>query len=163
MIKFEKISKQQWGLDLVKLLATFLTESYSDIVLPERATRNSSGYDFFAPFSFNLAPGDSITVPTGIRMVTDEEVWLLAIPRSGLGCKFRLQLDNTVGDIDCDYWESDNEGHIFAKLTNDGKEGKRVDVAAGERFMQGILLPYRKVDGDNCQTPRNGGQGSTGK
>ena len=36
-------------------------------------------------------------------------------PRSGLGFKFRLQLNNTVGIIDSDYYNSDNEGHNFCK------------------------------------------------
>ena len=41
--------------------------------------------------------------------------WVLkCYPRSGLGFKFRPQLNNTVGDIDSDYFYSDNEGHIFA-------------------------------------------------
>ena len=106
-------------------------------------------------------PGKGIKIPTGIRMVTDRRVWLLVIPRSGLGTKFRMQLDNTVGDIDGDYWESDNEGHIFAKVRNDGREGKEIVVIAGEAFMQGIILPYELTDDDNVTTQRIGGHGST--
>lgn len=55
-----------------------------------------------------------------------EDNWVLqCYPRSGLGFKFRLQLNNTVGIIDSDYYYSDNEGHIFAKITNDTNEGKQ--------------------------------------
>ena len=44
--------------------------------------------------------------------------WVLkCYPRSGLGFKYRLQLNNTVGIIDSDYFYSDNEGHIFSKIT----------------------------------------------
>ena len=69
-----------------------------------------------------------------------EPEWVLkCYPRSGLGFKFRLQLNNTVGIIDSDYYNSDNEGHIFAKLTNDSNEEKTVQIKAGEGFMQGIL------------------------
>lgn len=81
-------------------------------------------------------------------MVIDKRAWLLVIPRSGLGCKFRMQLDNTVGDIDGDHWESDNEGHIVAKVMNDGKEGKYILVGAGEAFVQGIILPYKLTHND---------------
>ena len=64
------------------------------------------------------------------------------MPRSGLGFKFRLQLDNTMGVIDSDYYNSDNEGHIFAKVTNDSKSQKIVRVEGGTGFMQAIFIPY---------------------
>ena len=70
-----------------------------------------------------------------------QENWVLkCYPRSGLGFKYRLQLNNTVGIIDSDYFYSDNEGHIFAKLTNDSNEGKTVELEAGSGFMQGIFV-----------------------
>ena len=53
-----------------------------------------------------------------------EEGWVLTIyPRSGLGFKYRFQLDNSVGVIDSDYARSDNEGHIIMRMTNDKREG----------------------------------------
>lgn len=121
----------------------------------------SAGYDFFAPFSFALKPGETIKIPTGIRVLLDEDKFLALYPRSGLGFKFRLQLDNTVGIIDADYSGSDNEGHIFAKITNDGKNGRTVSVAQGQAFMQGVIQQYFKVEGDTADDIRNGGFGST--
>ena len=82
-------------------------------------------------------------------------------PRSGLGFKYRLQLNNTVGIIDSDYFYSDNEGHIFAKITNDSNEGKTVELKAGEGFMQGIFLEYGITVDDDATEIRNGGLGST--
>ena len=82
-------------------------------------------------------------------------------PRSGLGFKFRLQLNNTVGIIDSDYFNSDNEGHIFAKITNDSNEGKVLKLQAGEGFMQGIFLEYGITEDDDADGVRNGGFGST--
>ena len=84
-------------------------------------------------------------------------------PRSGLGFKYRLQLNNTVGIIDSDYFYSDNEGHIFTKLTNDSNEGKTVEVTAGTGFMQGIFLEYGITVDDDAKGERNGGFGSTTK
>ena len=84
---------------------------YEELKLPMRATKGSAGYDFYAPFSFTLAPGETIKIPTGIRAKM-EEGWVLQLfPRSGLGFKFRLQLNNTVGIIDSDYFDSDNEAY----------------------------------------------------
>ena len=90
--------------------------------------------------------------------------WVLMIyPRSGLGFKFRLQLNNTVGVIDSDYFYSDNEGHIFIKITNDSNEGKIVEVKAGQGFAQGIFMQYGIVEDDDTVEERNGGFGSTTK
>ena len=78
-----------------------------------------------------------------ISLPVREQDWVLkCYPRSGLGFKFRLQLNNTVGIIDSDYFYSDNEGHIFAKITNDSNEGKTVNIQAGTGFMQGIFVEY---------------------
>lgn len=138
-----------------------INDIYESLRLPRRATRGSAGYDFYAPFAFSLPAGASIRIPTGIRAKI-EEGWVLKIyPRSGLGFKFRLQMDNTVGIIDSDYYDSDNEGHIFVKLTNDSREGKTVDVAAGTGLVQGIFLEYGITVDDEAEGVRNGGFGST--
>lgn len=86
---------------------------------------------------------------------------LSIFPRSSLGFKYRLQLNNTVGIIDSDYFYSDNEGHMFIKMTNDSREGKTVELAAGMAFAQGIFLPYGITVDDDCTSTRNGGFGST--
>ena len=134
---------------------------YEKISLPKRATAGSAGYDFFAPADFNLAPGESVTIPTGIRVEMQEEWVLKCYPRSGLGFKYRLQMNNTVGIIDSDYFYSDNEGHIFAKLTNDSRENKTVELKAGTGFMQGIFVEYGITVDDDATAVRNGGFGST--
>jgi len=136
---------------------------YEAIALPRRATRGSAGYDFFAPTAFTLAPGEGIKLPTGVRAWMQEGWVLTCYPRSGLGFKFRLQLDNTVGVIDSDYFESDNEGHIFVRLTNDSRRGKTVSLAAGEAFAQGVFLPFGITRDDAADAQRNGGFGSTSR
>lgn len=140
-----------------------IKEMYEKIKLPARATSGSAGYDVFAPFDFTLAPSQTIKIPTGIRCEIDEG-WVLKIyPRSGLGFKFRLQLNNTVGIIDSDYFYSDNEGHIFIKITNDSNENKTVEVKSGTGFAQGIFVEYGITTDDNATAIRNGGLGSTTK
>lgn len=140
-----------------------VTDMYESLKLPERATRGSAGYDFYAPFSFSLPPAATIKIPTGIRVKMDED-WVLKIyPRSGLGFKYRLQMNNTVGIIDSDYFYSDNEGHIFIKMTNASNEGKTVEVKQGTGFAQGIFLEYGITVDDQAEGVRNGGFGSTTK
>ena len=157
--KFEKISLEQFAKDFGKNSQ----QIYDEIKLPKRARKGSAGYDFFAPQGFSLKPGETIKVATGIRAKM-EEGWVLNIyPRSGLGFKFRLQLDNTVGIIDSDYYNSSNQGHIMIKITNNSLEGKTVEVEKGTAFAQGIFLEYGITVDDEAEGIRDGGFGSTSK
>ena len=162
---FEKVSFEQFAaamkaeFDIGEAEAKMM---YELIDLPVRATAGSAGYDFKSPVSFRLSPGASVKIPTGIRAKIADGWWLCCAPRSGLGCKFRMQLDNTIGVVDSDYYNSDNEGHIFAKITNDSREGKDLVVEAGDRFMQTIFIPYGITYSDAADGVRNGGWGSTG-
>lgn len=140
----------------------YIEDFYANIKLPERSTKGSAGYDFCTPFRFILRPNDSIIIPTGIRCKM-EEGWVLQIyPRSSLGFKYSLRLNNTVGIIDSDYYYSDNEGHIKVKLTNESVECKTVDLSEGMKFCQGIFLPFGVTKDDDVSAVRNGGFGSTG-
>ena len=154
--KFYKVSKEQFVKDSQN------EGAYENIILPVRATSGSAGYDFFAPFDFTLSPGETIKIPTGIRAEIDNGWVLMLYPRSGLGFKYRLQLNNTVGVIDSDYFGSDNEGHIMAKITNCSNEGKTVTVKAGDAFLQGVFTEFGITEDDDATTVRNGGFGSTG-
>ena len=163
--KFEKVSRENFLAaikdDFSQYSEAEAVAMYEELPMPRRATTGSAGYDFFTPFDITLKPGETIKIPTGIRCRMDQDWVLQLFPRSGLGFKFRLQLNNTVGIIDSDYYYSDNEGHIFAKITNDSNEGKTLMVKRGEGFMQGIFLQYGIVE-DDCTTKiRNGGFGST--
>lgn len=165
--KFHKVSQEQFIAGWEKVFTTStkeeIIEIYEAIILPQRATSGSAGYDFFSPLTFSLKPDETILIPTGIR-VEIEEGWVLKLyPRSGFGFKFRLQLNNTVGIIDSDYFYSDNEGHIFAKITNDTNEDKLVYIEEGIGFMQGIFVEYGITFDDDATDVRNGGFGSTGK
>lgn len=163
--KFHKVSWEQFEKDWVNTFGEQpeekIREIYEGIKLPKRATTGSAGYDFFAPVSFTLAPGETVKIPTGVRVEMAEDWVLCLYPRSGLGFKYRLQLNNTVGIIDSDYFYSDNEGHIFSKITNDSNEDKTVSIAAGTGFMQGIFVEYGITVDDEATGVRNGGFGST--
>ena len=154
--EFMKVSPAQYAKDAPQ-------GDYAQVTIPRRATAGSAGYDFVTPQPICLAPGESCLVPTGIRARMEPSWVLLIFPRSGLGFKFRLQLNNTVGVIDSDYFNAENEGHIMIKLTNDSREDKTLTLAAGDRFCQGIFLPYGLAMEEDVTSQRTGGFGSTGK
>ncbi len=161
--KFEKVSEKQFIEGCADDFKGDIKKAYRDIKLPARATSGSAGYDIYSPFDFELKPGETIKIPTGIRAVMEDGWVLMLFPRSGMGFKYRLQLNNTVGVIDSDYCLSDNEGHIFAKVTNDSNEGKTLSVKAGGAFIQGIFMPFGITADDSADGVRNGGMGSTDK
>lgn len=186
--KFEKVSFGQYLKDMEPsgLSEAEIREVYDNIKLPRRATAGSAGYDFFAPYSFTLSSGDSIKIPTGIRVKIEDGWFLACVPRSGLGFKYRFQLDNTIGIVDLDYYNSDNEGHIFVKATMDHRDRGAASAAdlfsaffdssivsklrpttmtveQGGAFVQGIFLPYGLTVDDDTDGIRNGGFGSTDK
>ena len=157
--KFEKVSFEKFS-ESTSINDFFL---YENIKLPKRATKHSAGYDFFAPYDVTIDCGQTVKIPTGIRVKMLEDYALFIFPRSSLGFKYRLQLDNTIGVVDADYYYSDNQGHIFIKVTNDSKEKKNLLIKSGEAFAQGIFLNYGITEDDDTTEIRNGGIGSTNK
>lgn len=165
--KFHKVSSEQFAKDWKDTFGEVsdaeIQKIYDSLRLPKRATTGSAGYDFYAPVDLTLNPGETVKIPTGIRVEMEQDWVLKCYPRSGLGFKYRLQLNNTVGIIDSDYFYSDNEGHMFSKITNDTNEEKTIDIAQGEGFMQGIFVEYGITVDDDVTDVRNGGFGSTTK
>lgn len=165
--EFKKVSYEQFKKDILDILENDeytdvdIKKIYCGISIPKRATSGSAGYDFVLPVDLELYPGEEIKIPTGIKCNMVNSFVLQCYPRSGLGFKYRLQLNNTVGIIDSDYSYSDNEGHIMAKLYNNGN--KIIKLNAGDKFMQGIFVEYGITYDDDVKTTRNGGFGSTGK
>ena len=162
--KFHKVSKERFTADWIDTFVQSQEEAekvYESIRLPKRATAGSAGYDFFAPAEFTLKPGETVKIPTGIRVEMQPEWVLKCYPRSGLGFKYRLQLNNTVGIIDSDYFYSDNEGHIFVKMTNSTLDDKTINLKQGDAFAQGIFNKYYLAKEDKVKVKRNGGMGST--
>ena len=150
--KFEKVTYQTYAEHGSR-------ETYDSIKLPKRATAKSAGYDFFAPTKLSVAPSETVTVATGIRALMPDSWCLMIFPRSGLGFKYKLRLNNTVGIIDADYSDSDNEGHIFIRMTNESD--KPLVIEQGSAFAQGIFMQYLLTEDDDTTETRNGGLGST--
>jgi dUTP pyrophosphatase len=161
---FEKVSKEQFIQDCRECGEEFYNvaeDAYEIVTKPRRATRRSSGYDFVSPFSFMLEPNENIKFPLGIKVYMLEDEELLIFPRSSVGFKFRIKIDNTIGKIDSDFYNNPtNEGDIHISLTNTGS--KYWTVKAGDKICQGSFYKYLITDTDNPEKEdRVGGIGST--
>lgn len=168
---FEKVSFDQFKRDTERLdIYTKYTEPilkalYDEIELPCRATKGSAGYDFFFPYNkYVLSHGESIVIPTGIKVKVIDEWFLGLFPKSSFGNEYRIKLDDTVSVIDSDYYNCErNEGHIIVKMTNNDKKLRPMPIYKGQGYCQGVFLEYGIVDNDNATGIRVGGFGSTTK
>ena len=172
--RFEKVSYEEFKSAWIKahVIDTNredkIREIYNNIKLPTRSTKRSSGYDFYYPdnIAICLNRHKSLTIPTGIRCVFLEDGYDLSIyPRSSMGFKYRAHIDNTVGIIDNDYFEADNEGHIIIKMSCDPRDASCMTINPGDKFAQGIIKEFFLAEGDEEveKKDRVGGMGSTGK
>lgn len=131
-----------------------------DVKLPVRSTKGSAGYDFFAPYRFVIAPGQSLTVKTWIKARMPKDNFLKIFDRSSWNTKKNIHI-TCSGIIDSDYYGNPkNDGNILIQFTNKGTE--QFQVEEGERIAQGIFLPYFLTDDDEAEGERQGGMGSTG-
>lgn len=144
MVKFEKVSR------------------IDDVKLPERATANSAGYDFFAPEDITLPAKTLTRVMTGIKCELRPYMVLILANRSSNPSKKGLYLANGVGIVDADYYNNpDNEGEIGFEFYNNSEED--VIISKNEKIGQGIITTYVRVEDDKAVGSRAGGFGSTGK
>ena len=157
MRKFEVISKRQFDKDFNELEV-----NYNELILPKRNTKNSAGYDFYMPYDIEIKPNEIVKIPTGIKVIMENDDFFGLYIRSSLGFKYNLRLCNQVGIIDADYYNNiDNEGHMFVKLKNEGEE--TIILKKNDRYVQGIFQKYYITDDDNANSLRVGGIGSTNK
>lgn len=138
-------------------------EEYKDkqIVMPERKTAESAGYDISSAETYVLEPKTSYLIPTGLKAYMLSNEFLSLYIRSSMAIKYNLSLTNSVAIIDSDYYNNpDNEGHIMIGIRNNSDEPFVIEK--GTRIAQGVFMNYGIIDGDKSSDVRIGGIGSTG-
>ena len=155
---FEKISFDQFCIDCSDDL-----NLYKKHELPKRSTKYSAGYDFYSLSNIILKPGESKKIPTGVKVSMNNDEVLFLLVRSSMGFKYNIRMCNQVGVIDKDYYgNSNNEGHIWIKIQNEGKEDFEIKI--GDAICQGIFTKFLVTDNeDEITTERTDGIGSTNK
>ena len=144
---------------------------FEDAKYPELATKGSAGADLRAYLYDEEMPDVKITkiviqpnqkakIHTGLAFQLPKNTAMLLLPRSSMGIKKGLILQNTVGLLDSDYT---GECLIFVKNIGD----EPVEIENGERLVQAVIIPYVKpaffeVDELDKTERGNGGFGSTG-
>ena len=131
--------------------------------LPRRMTKHSAAYDFFSPITRIIAPGESIRIPTGIKVYMGEDEVFYFFTRSGWGTKYGIVLRNNVAVLDSDYYDNpDNEGEVYITLCNTGEES--FQIQRGDRYCQGVFQKFLTAGPEFDEGhERKGGLGSTGR
>jgi dUTP pyrophosphatase len=132
-----------------------------DVVIPRRETLYSAGYDIAAIETVEIKPQDIVLVSTGLKAYMPEDEVLKIYLRSSIPKKKGLLMANSVGIIDSDYYNNENnDGHIMIPLYNFSK--RLVIINKGEKIAQGIFTKYLLIDNDNPNNQiRKGGFGSS--
>ena len=149
--------------------------------IPQYAHISDSGADVYALEDITVHPGETVLVPTGIKVALPPGFEIQVRPKSGRALKTKLRVANTPGTIDAGYRDEvkviiENVDPPIKDITidEDGKVtsilyGSDFTIGKGEKFAQLVLSEVPKasffrvmnileVDGDN----RLGGFGSTG-
>ncbi len=134
----------------------------------ERGTKLSAGIDMFIPYDFTpyvLIPGESILIPSGIKVKIPHGYALQANNKSSIATQKKLIVGAEL--VDEDY-----QGEIGIHLINVGQS--RVQLEPGMKIVQWVLIKVsydmpEPVENEeelygNIVTERgSGGFGSTGK
>ena len=130
---------------------------------PRYETPQSAGMDLPAhlPEAIDLAPGERVLVPTGLRLQIPPGYEGQVRPRSGLALKRGLTVLNAPGTIDADY-----RGEVGVLLVNLSGEPQRIEP--GERVAQLVIAPVTRASWEEVEeldeSDRGGGGfGSTGE
>ena len=146
------------------------------VVLPERSTKYSAGYDFravedtivpsiwqlaFKHFTNVLTGGTEkvsiapTKVHTGVKAYMEDDEYLKVVSRSS-NSKLGLIMPHSVGIIDKDF-----EQEIMCVFWNFGFIPRVIQK--GDRVAQGIFTKFLLTDDDNATSVRSGGWGSSGR
>ena len=135
--------------------------------LPNRAHKTDAGMDFFycpeEPALTGIEPGESVLLPTGIKMEVPSDCMLQIMNKSGIASKRSLITGACV--VDEGY-----TGEIFVNLHNVGNKTNFVEP--GEKIAQGVFVRIEKpllfevqndIIYDKETTRGSGALGSTGE
>ena len=131
--------------------------------LPRYMTDHAAGMDLCAAVAetVTLAPGESLLIPTGLKIAVPAGYEAQIRPRSGLAARHGVTLLNAPGTVDADY-----RGQVCVVVVNHGREP--FVVHRGDRIAQMVIAPVSRVEVEEVaeldDTARSeGGFGHTGR
>lgn len=129
--------------------------------LPDYAHPGDAGADLRTAVDVVLAPGERVTVPTGLAVALPEGYAAFVHPRSGLAARNGLTIVNAPGTVDAGY-----RGEIKVTLLNTDTRVP-VELTRADRIAQLVIQRVERaefVEADSLPASERGasGFGSTG-
>lgn len=151
---------------------------HPDAKLPTYAHLTDSGMDVYAVEDITINPGQTVLVPTGIKVAIPKGYELQVRPKSGRSLKSKLRVANAPGTIDAGYRDEvgiiiDNIAPVIksADMDENGRLynvlwGESYTIEKGEKIAQLVLakvpkVAWMQVDSVMDSNDRGGGFGST--
>jgi len=128
------------------------------VSLPRYESDGAVAFDLAAATGVTVAPGQVALVPTGLIVEVPPGMFLGIFARSSTPLKRGLMVANGVGVIDQDYCGPEDE----VKIAVLNFTSAPVQVAAGDRIAQGMLLPVNRVTWEEVEAIRDGSRGGFG-
>jgi dUTP pyrophosphatase len=136
---------------------------HPDVPLPAYQTTGSAAFDLAASETVTVAPGEVRLIPTGLVVEVPAGSFLGIFARSSTPLKRGLMVANGVGIVDSDYCGPEDE----VKVPVLNVTSTAVQIAAGDRIAQGVILPAPRVTWEEVKeevrTESRGGFGATGQ
>ena len=128
-------------------------------VLPCYQTAGSAGFDLAASEDILVQPEEVALVPTGLVIEVPRGHFLGVFARSSTPLKRGLMVANGVGVVDSDYCGPMDE----VKIEVFNFTAHPVQVQAGDRIAQGLLIPFVRAEWDEVDADlRDGSRGGFG-
>jgi dUTP pyrophosphatase len=107
---------------------------------PRYAHHDDAGADLCSADDVVLAPGERVTVGTGVAVALPDGYAGLVVPRSGLAARHGITIVNAPGTVDAGY-----RGEIRVTLLNTDTSIPYT-VSAGDRIAQLIVMPVTRAE-----------------
>ena len=167
-----------------KIIQIPIEKCHDDAKIPVYANLTDAGADLYAIEDIVINPGETLLVPTGLKVAIPRGYEIQVRPKSGRALKTKMRVANTPGTIDSGYRDEikviiDNIEPPFKDINyhfdDEGKviidsilHGSSYSISKGDKFAQLVLSEVPKMDFVEVESVskytgnRGGGFGSTG-
>lgn len=167
-----------------KIIQIPIEKCHEDAKIPVYANLTDAGADLYAIEDIVINPGETVLVPTGLKVAIPRGYEIQVRPKSGRALKTKMRVANSPGTIDAGYRDEikviiDNIEPPFKDINyhfdDEGKviidsilHGSSYSISKGDKFAQLVLSEVPKMDFVEVESVskytgnRGGGFGSTG-
>lgn len=167
-----------------KIIQVPIEKCHEDAKIPVYANITDAGADLYAVEDIVINPGETVLIPTGLKVAIPRGYEIQVRPKSGRALKTKMRVANSPGTIDSGYRDElkviiDNIEPPFKDIEyhfdDNGKividsilHGSSYSITKGDKFAQLVLSEVPKIDFievkdvSKFEGDRGGGFGSTG-